>query len=156
MRKCRARSRCCPRSLWDLAQELLLCDRYLTNLQLPKFLTAFMDWFAFELYFIFFPSFFFFSLPKSKEQGALRESSVPWMTDRLADVGRSSTVPLTFFPGLAVPLQCVGRTQAPVYSRIPKSCFVFSFCLLLQLVPGSVRFFLLEFYRLGEGRIWIF
>lgn len=82
---------------------------------------------------------FFYSLPKSKEQGALRESSVPWMADRLADVGRSSTVPLTFFPGLAVPLQCVGCTQAPVYSRIPKSCFVFSFRLLLQLVPGSVR-----------------
>lgn len=67
------------------------------------------------------------------------------MAGRLADAGRSSTVPLTFFQGLAVPLQCVGRTQAPVYRRIPKSCFVFS-CLLLQSVPGSV----------GDSSCWSF
>lgn len=46
-------------------------------------------------------------------------------------------MPLTFFEGLAVPLQSVGCMQAPVYSRIPKSCFVF-LCLSLQPVPGSV------------------
>lgn len=111
--------------------------------------SVFMGWFTSKPCFTSFPSFlfyfYFYSLPKSKEQGVLGESSVPWLAGRLADAGRSSTVPLTFFQGLAVPLQCVGCTQAPVYRRIPKSCFVFS-CLLLQSVPGSV----------GDSSCWSF
>lgn len=52
-----------------------------------------------------------------------------------ADVGGSTTMPLTFFQGLAVPLQCVGCIQSPVYSEIPKSCFACIFCSsLLQAV----------------------
>lgn len=149
-KKSRVRSRCCLRSLWDLSQELLLCDRNLTNLAASQIPRSFHGLVCIQtmLHFFFFFSFFFqnfYSLPKSKEQGGLGESSVPWMAGRLADAGRSSTVPLTFFQGLAVPLQGVGCMQAPVYSRIPKSCFVFS-CLLLQSVPGSV----------GESSSWSF
>lgn len=118
-------------------------------LQLPKFLAVFMGWFASKPCFtFFFPSFFkiFLPSPKAKSREPWGNHLFHgWQAGRLADAGRSSTVPLTFFQGLAVPLQGVGCMQAPVYSRIPKSCFVFS-CLLLQSVPGSV----------GDSSSWSF
>lgn len=110
------------------------------------------------LYFTLFPSSFFFLFffififliipsPKAKSRQPWSPGGIVCSMDagRLADAGRSSTVPLTFFQGLAVPLQCFGCTQPPVYSRIPKSGFVFS-CLLLQSVPGSV----------GDSSCWSF
>jgi len=157
-RQSTVRSRCCRRSLRDLPRELLLRNRHLADLPASQ-----------RTYWFHGPvcicscNFFFFLLPppalkaKSREprgKCALQEweAELPEQVTS-ADVGGSTTVPSTFFQGLAVPLRCIGCMQSPVYSEIPKSRFV-CVCLLLQPVTGSVwYFFLLEFYRLGEGRV---
>lgn len=67
-----------------------------------------------------------------------------------ADVDGSSTMPLTFFQGLAVPLQCVGCIQSPTCTEILWSGFD---CRSLQPATGcGCYFFPLQFYRLGEGK----
>lgn len=73
VRKSRVRSSCCPRSWWVLAQELLLCDRYLTNPAASQIPPCFHGLFAFKLYFTFPPSFYFFFIPSPKAK-----SREPW------------------------------------------------------------------------------
>lgn len=117
-------------SLWDLIEELRLCHR--PTFQLHKALTVFIDQFAFIA----------FQSLKAKNRQPLGNCHLcEWEVEllkqgRSADGGGSAAASLTFFQGLAVPLQRAGCEQSPVYRRVPKSRFA-CMCLLLQPVTGS-------------------